>query len=242
MRAKNCFDMKLLLYGLLLLLFLLLAAAGNAIYRLGGWNYTLHRLQHPNAGVYQHRIQHFERLDERPGAIVFVGDSQIAQAEWHELFGDSPAVLNRGVSGDFTEGVLGRLPEVLRHKPLKIFLLVGVNDLIHGTDLSKTEHTFRRIVQKIRTESPDTELFLQSVLPVNNKIRRSGTHQEQVLTLNARIEQIAREYALPYLDIAEGLKDADGNLAAKFTEDGLHLNGLGYAVWKQKLKPLLGRE
>jgi len=233
--------MKKLLYALLLLIGLLLGAAGFAIYRLGGWNYTLHRLQHPNTGIYQHRTQHFERLNEQPGAVIFLGDSQTAQAEWHELFGDNPPVLNRGVSGDFTEGVLRRLPEVLRHKPLKIFLLVGTNDLIQGTELSKIEDTYRLIVQQIRMESPDTELFLQSLLPVNNKIRRSGTHNENVMALNARIAQIARLYAIPYLDIAEALKDADGNLAAKFTEDGLHLNGLGYAVWKQELKKLLGQ-
>lgn len=223
-----------------MLLCLLLFTTGYAIYRLGGWNYTLHRLQHPQAGVYQHRIQHFERLDEKPGAIVFLGDSQTAQAEWHELFGDSPAVLNRGVSGDHTAGMLERLPEVLRHKPSKIFLLIGVNDLILGTELPEIEESYRNIVQKIRTEAPQTELFLQSVLPVNNQIRRSGTSNEQVMALNARIAAIAREYALPYLDIAEGLKDADSNLSAKFTADGLHLNGLGYVVWKQELKTLIG--
>jgi len=145
-------------------------------------------------------------------------------------------VLNRGVSGDFTQGVLDRLPEILRHKPQKIFLLVGVNDLIFGNEVSEIEAVYRSIVQKIRSEAPDTELYLQSVLPLNNLLRKTGASNDKVQELNARILQIAHDYALPYLDIATPLKDADGNLAVKFSEDGLHLNGLGYMVWKNQIE------
>ncbi|MFN0034697.1 MAG: GDSL-type esterase/lipase family protein [Saprospiraceae bacterium] len=231
--------MKPLLYFSLFLNLLLLGAAGFALHRLGGWHYAMLRLQHQTTGLYHHRAQHFERLGERPGSIIFLGDSQTEQAEWHELFGDGPKVLNRGISGDFTTGVLERLPEVLRHKPLKIFLLVGVNDLIFRNSVPEIETTYRAIVQKIRANSPDTELYLQSVLPLNNDVRKTGATNAKVLELNARIVQIARDFALPYLDIATPLKDADGNLSAKFTEDGLHLNGLGYFVWKKEVEKMV---
>lgn len=227
--------MKRLLFGSILLNLLLAAIIGFALYRLGGWRYAMLRLQRQTAGIYAHRAQHFERLDERPGCIIFLGDSETQQAEWHELFGDVPVVLNRGISGDNTLGVLERLPEVLRHKPLKIFLLIGVNDLVFGNTIPEIETAYRSIVQKIRADSPNTELYLQSVLPVNNDIRKSGTNNEKILALNARIIQIAHDFALPYLDIATPLKDADGNLSPKFSEDGLHLNGLGYAVWKHEI-------
>lgn len=228
--------MKRLLYLSLFFNALALGAAGFAVYRLGGWKYTFIRLQRNTDGLYHHRIQHFQRLSERPGSIVFLGDSQTEQAEWHELFPDGPAVLNRGVSGDFSEGVLERLPEILRHKPLKIFLLIGVNDLAFGNSVPEIEMTYRAIVQKIRAESADSELYLQSVLPVNNEVRRVGVTNAKIQELNARVAQIAQDYALPFLDIATPMKDADGNLAAKFTEDGLHLNGSGYAVWKKEIE------
>ena len=228
--------MKRLLYVSLFFNLLALGAAGFATYRLGGIQYALIRLQRPTEGLYHHRAQHFERLPERLGSIIFLGDSQTEQAEWAELFPDGPVVLNRGISGDYTEGLLERLPEILRHKPLKIFLLIGVNDLAFNNDVSEIEAVYRNIVQKIRTESPDTELYLQSVLPVNNEVRHVGVKNSKVLELNARIQQIAHDYTLPFLDIATPLKDADGNLAAKFTEDGLHLNGLGYLVWKKQIE------
>lgn len=233
---------KRLFYLSLLVNVLLALLIGFALHRLGGWRYAILRLQHQTAGLYHHRAQHFERLDEQNGSIIFLGDSQMAQAEWHEMFGDQPVVLNRGISGDFINGVQERLGEILRHRPLKIFLLIGVNDLIFGNEPAEIEAAYRQTVQKIRTESPDTELFLLPVLPVNNELRRSGTNNNAIDALNTRIRQIARDFALPFIDIATPLKDADGRLAAKFSEDGLHLNGLGYVVWKKEIEAMIKPE
>ncbi len=231
--------MKRLLYVSLFFNLLALGAAGFAAYRLGGWKYAFIRLQRQTEGLYHHRAQHFERLPESPGCIIFLGDSQTQQGEWHEIFGDNPVVLNRGISGDYTGGLIERLPEILRHKPLKIFLLIGVNDLGFGNSVPEIETVYRAIVQKIRSESPDTELYLQSLLPVNNEVRRVGVKNTKILEVNIRVAQIARDFALPYLDIATPMKDADGNLAAKFTEDGLHVNGLGYLVWKKAIEQMV---
>ena len=231
--------MKRLLYISLILNLLALGTAVFVIQRLGGLNHVLVRLQRTTESLYHHRAQHFERLPERPGSIIFLGDSQTQQGEWHEIFGDNPIVLNRGISGDYTIGLLERLPEILRHKPLKIFLLIGVNDLVFRNSIPEIENEYRAIVKKIRTDSPDTELYLQSLLPVNNDVRRTGVTNDKILALNKRVAQIAYDFSLPYLDIATPLKDADENLSAKFTEDGLHLNGLGYFVWKKQIEKLV---
>ncbi len=231
--------MKRLLYLSLFFNLLAIGAGGFAVNRLGGFKHVFVRLQRTTEGLYHHRAQHFERLSESPGCIIFLGDSQTEQAEWRELFPDGPVVLNRGISGDYTGALLERLPEVIRHKPLKIFMLIGVNDLAFGNSVPEIETAYRTIVQKIRTESPDTELYLQSLLPVNNDVRHVGVKNAKIVEVNARVAQIAHDFALPFLDIATPLKDADGRLAAKFTEDGLHINGLGYMVWKKEIERLV---
>ncbi|MEZ4926787.1 MAG: GDSL-type esterase/lipase family protein [Saprospiraceae bacterium] len=227
--------MKRLLYSSLIIILLLLGAIIWAIQKLGGFGYVWHRVQHREWGVYYHRAQHFGKLPEEPGAIIFLGDSQIQSAEWHEVFRVNKPVLNRGISGDYTAGVLERLDEVLRHKPSKLFLLVGINDLFFGKEASEIEPDYRKIVQRTRSESSATELFLLSVLPVNNKVRKLGIKNAEIQTLNNRIRQIARDFAVPYVDLSTPLTDADGNLASKFTDDGLHINGLGYVVVKNSL-------
>jgi lysophospholipase L1-like esterase len=231
--------MKRLLLTSVLINLLLLGAITWAVQKLGGFGYTWHRLSHREWGVYGHRVQHFSKLPERSGSIVFLGDSQLEQAEWHEVFGDSPPVLNRGISGEYTAGVLERLPEILRHKPLKIFLLVGVNDLFFGKTIAEVETDYRAIVQRIRSESSETELYLLSLFPVNNAVRDIGMQNTSIQALNTRIRQIAQDFALQYIDLYTPLTDADGNLAAKFTDDGLHINGLGYVVLKNELSLLM---
>ncbi|MBL7829299.1 MAG: hypothetical protein JNJ57_21870 [Saprospiraceae bacterium] len=229
--------MKRLFYISLVFNALLLIAGYLAVYKLGGWRYALLKLQRDTSGLYQHRIQQFEKLPAHPGAWVFVGDSQVENAEWHEWITDSVAVLNRGIAGDYTAAVKTRLPEVLRHEPKKIFLWVGVNDLIFGKKAPEIVGYYQELVQQIRSKAPNASVFLLGLPPVNNDLRRSGTDNERIRNLNQGIEQTARDFAVPYIDLYAPLANADGNLSVQFTEDGLHLNGLGYVVVLNTLKP-----
>ena len=227
---------RLLLWISLLLNVFLLLCFWMALQRLGGWNYTLFRLQQDETGLYHSRKQLFERMPAQQGAVIFLGDSQTEQCEWQEFLQlDSVLVLNRGIVGDHVDGVLSRLDEITRHKPSKIFLLVGINDLIFEKKTESIAITYRNIVANIRNATPDSELFLQSVLPVNNTLKKTGVENVDIIQLNTEIAQIAKAYALPYLDIYSELTDASGNLSPQFTEDGIHLNALGYLAWKNKI-------
>lgn len=217
----------------------LLVLGSWAIQRLGGWRYSLQRLQHDESSLYAHRRQLFEQLPIQPDAIIFLGDSQTALCEWWELCGDTLPVLNRGIVGEQVNGIQQRLAEILRHRAAKIFLLVGVNDLLFGKSAAEVEIRYRELVSQIRTKAPSTQLVLESILPVNNQIKNVGIQNAQIQDMNVRIAQIAMDFSLPFVDIYSALTDPAGDLAARFTEDGLHLNGAGYAVWKQQLMPFL---
>ncbi len=232
--------MKKLLYFSILIHLLCLSAAFMAIQRLGGWKYAIYRLTNSESGLYQHRKGLFEKLPQVPGAIIFLGDSQTEQCEWSELLHlDSVPVLNRGISSDQTYGLLARLDEVLRHRPSKIFLMIGINDLLLGLPENTIETQYRNIVQKIRSESHDSELYLLSILPINNEVKKIGIENSKIQAMNAHITQIARDYTLPYIDVYTPLTDASGNLAVKFTDDGVHLQALGYIVWKNSIAEYL---
>ena len=224
---------RVLWISLFLNLFLALGYFG-VIHRLGGWRFAMHRLRHNEAGLYAHRRSLFETLPTRSGAVVFLGDSQIEQCEWAELMAtDSLTVLNRGITGDHVVGVLERLPEVLRHRPSQIWLLVGVNDLLFGRAVAEIGSDYRTIVQIIRRESRETDLILLGLPPVNNQIKKTGIDNTGIQALNEELARIAKEYALPFVNLHAPLSDAVGQLDAQFTEDGLHLNGTGYKQWKK---------
>ena len=65
------------------------------------------------------------------GAVVFLGNSITEQGWWNVLFRD-PKVVNRGIGGDNTFGMLDRLPGILAAQPSKIFLMAGINDITGG--------------------------------------------------------------------------------------------------------------
>ena len=60
--------------------------------------------------------------------IVMLGDSLTEWGNWHELVPEY-SILNRGISGDTSSGVLDRLQEVIERRPKVVFVMIGTNDI-----------------------------------------------------------------------------------------------------------------
>jgi lysophospholipase L1-like esterase len=224
----------------LLLNSLLAGAIGYMVIRLGGLKYVFYRLNQSEAGLYTHRASLFKKLPIAKNAIIFLGDSQIEQCEWRELTGitDVP-VLNRGITGDQVEGVRMRLPEIKRHQASKIFLCVGINNLLLDQSYTDIELKYRELMKDLRADNRPLQLYIISVLPVNNQLKSIGVDNAEIMEVNNRLQQIARNFAVPYIDLAAQLTDPAGNLDRRFTSDGIHLNADGYMVWKKIIDPFL---
>jgi lysophospholipase L1-like esterase len=171
----------------------------------------------------------FEELTLHGGEIVFLGDSITEGGSWHEWFPGQP-IVNRGIGGDTTDGVLRRLHSAIRN-PSKVFILIGTNDFAFRRPEGDTLANARLIVQRIREAAPDAELVIQSVMPRKRKYR------DRIERLNAEYRALALVFDATYLDLWPLLGDEADELRAEFTLDGLHLNGAGYRVWVEALAP-----
>jgi len=60
--------------------------------------------------------------------IVMLGDSLTEWGNWHELVPEH-RVINRGIAGDTSSGVLDRLQEVIERRPKVVFVMIGTNDI-----------------------------------------------------------------------------------------------------------------
>ena len=174
-------------------------------------------------------------LPNEENEIIFLGDSITDRCEWFELFAN-PLVRNRGLSGDKTSGVLDRLTEITESKPDKVFIMIGVNDLRHNISIDSILANYNNIVETILSESPNTQIILQSILPVNNELGKPKTTNQQIDSLNISIQTIAKRFNIQYVYINSKLKDAKGRLDEKFSEDGLHINGAAYLIWKSVIE------
>lgn len=187
------------------------------------------------------RTSLFELLPITHDDIVFLGNSITDGGEFNELFG-MDNIKNRGIRSDAIPGVEKRLGQVTSGGPKKIFLLIGINDVSHGLSATRLAERYRRLVERIRRETPGTKLYLQSVMPVNNSFRRyKGLigKEKTIRALNDSINKIAAETGCTYVDLWPMLGDAKGNLKAEYTNDGLHLNGRGYRVWTDGIRDLV---
>lgn len=191
---------------------------------------------------YNQRLSLFEKLPDTKGEIIFLGNSITDGGEWCELLGSSK-VKNRGISGDVTEGILFRLNEVTRSKPKMVFLLIGINDLSRGIDKDTVLSNICTIARKIKSDSPKTKVFIQSILPVNASLGLFKTHTNktpEVLWVNEHLKYWCEKEHVMYVDLFAQFKCQDSNLLnPQLTNDGLHLTGEGYLLWVKIIKPLI---
>ena len=65
---------------------------------------------------------------------------------------------------------------------------------------------------------------------------------ENIDRANEMVRAMAEEFAFHYIDVNDGLKDADGNLMREHTQDGIHFDAEAYRTVFERLKPYLRGE
>lgn len=190
-----------------------------------------------NTSYYEQKVTLFRLLPDTKGEIIFLGNSITDIAEWSEIW-KRRKVKNRGISSDNTFGILARLDEVLSSKPAKIFLMIGINDIAKGTPDSIIISNHQAIWNRIKTASPKTKLIVQSLIPTNADFTEFKRHQgkdDHIRNVNSALERLCKIQNIRYVDMYSKFLDSEGKLSRQYTNDGLHINGYGYMLWKQIL-------
>ena len=197
--------------------------------------------------LYEERIEHFKKHPIGNNKIVFLGNSITeGGGDWNKKF-NVHNIVNRGISGDITEGILVRLDEIIFYKPIAVFLLIGIND-IFDTDILNREkitplyvaNNIIKIANQIIDQSPSTEIFIQTILPVNHEIyieengffpEHNVPLSEQIIQINSMIIHQADVQQYKVIDLHSLFINQDGLMNREYTTDGVHLNHNGYGVW-----------
>ena len=182
------------------------------------WDYEAHVAQ---------RTAEIEAAGVERGGVLFVGDSiTYGGGDWSRWF---PGVVtsNQGIGGDRTAALLGRMATITRGTPERVFLMIGTNDLSGGLTADEAAEGAIDVARGIRAGIPGADLYVQSVLP------RESAMTDAVRAVNARLAAAAEEAGYTYLDIFGAFAAEDGTLRGGLTEDDLHLNDQGYALWAE---------
>tara|TARA_Y100001960_G_C14581955_1_gene781226 strand:+ start:199 stop:963 length:765 start_codon:yes stop_codon:yes gene_type:complete len=204
---------------------------------------------------YKERISKFVENPIGFNKIVFLGNSITSGAgDWNIRFGLKDLIINRGIGGDITGGVLARLNEILYYKPRAVFLLIGLNDIFNGDipeiddDISYVAKNIIKIASRIKKHSPKTKIFIQTILPVNKNQFESvrGFYPNHKMPVNDKINQINlklyefnSENGYTIIDLNSIFLNEKEEMDEKFSTDGVHLNDSGYELWTNHIKQYL---
>jgi lysophospholipase L1-like esterase len=181
-----------------------------------------------------------QNTNNQSGAVVFLGDS-ITEG-WKRLAKDFPGlkVVNRGIGGDTTRGVLYRLnADVLVLKPAAVVLLIGINDIGLGGKPEDIADNTKAILLKLKQSNPHMPLIVCKVMPSSEKQYRPA---DQIERLNALVDEIVKsDPQFIRCDTWSIYADKNGNCQEDEFPDLLHPNAIGYAKWANALKPIFAQ-
>ncbi len=149
-------------------------------------------------------------------------------------------VLNRGICGDLTSGMLERFSkDVIDEKADYVIILGGTNDVGWGFDPAKITHNLTTMYDAAQDENiVAVACSVPSILGFDELIPPR-------LRLNRMIHTEAEKRKLTFLDFFTATADPrTSRLSEDYSADGLHLNMKGYRemgryTFDKWLKPLL---
>ena len=193
-------------------------------------------LQPDKVTYYIGRNEVFEKLPNDTAEIIMLGNSLTHNFEWHEMF-KNVNIKNRGIGGDITKGVLQRLNEVVKNNPKKIFIEIGINDLLHGFPIDTIYANYVKIIQTITIKSPKTQIYIQNILPSNWKIYNTNKPViDSVYVLNKKLKDYCDNNKLIYIDLFSKFLLEQKLNPIYDCGDNLHLSGSGYLLWCNLIK------
>ena len=190
---------------------------------------------------YARRATLFDELPIGKKDIVMLGNSLTDGCEFNELL-NNKHIKNRGIVGDIVQGLIDRVDPIIKGQPKKLFILSGVNDISHDVSADSIARAMEKLIVMVKQGSPRTKIYLQSLLPFNNDVREWKLlkgRDHVVVEANVLLEQVARRQGVTWINLYPLFVDDQGRLRADLTNDGLHLMGKGYLIWRDAIKPYI---
>ena len=155
-----------------------------------------------------HRYDSFKVLAPDSESIVFIGNSITDMHCWPEAFKTSDGkylpIVNRGNSGTYSTEQSNNLESYIAGKPKKVFMMIGTNDIATSGGLNfsgeQVLQYVKSIVERIHMRSPETKIYLYSILnnSTGNRVEATWLHTNEIV--KAYVESKNAEW-LKYIDL-----------------------------------------
>lgn len=160
--------------------------------------------------------------------VAFIGNSLTYNSDFQKYFPDLK-IINLGVSGNTLRDMQRRIPTLVATQPRKVFVMAGANDLL-SISIEEYVHDYELFLLIIKSSLPETEIYVQSILPMNSSAGHKQVAANDIIEANKRITELATKQGVAYIDLYSSYV-VDNMLPAKYSIDGLHLKDDAYSIW-----------
>ncbi|ANP69185.1 arylesterase [Clostridium tyrobutyricum] len=144
-------------------------------------------------------------------------------------------VINKGVSGDTTGGMLSRIYyDVILNNPTHAIIMGGTNDLIWNVNIHQIEANLAAMAFQIM-QNNIIPVFALSIPICENIVQkkwgfigRFDNINSDIIKLNQWIRTFSENYNINVINFYPLFYMDDGNIDEKYYIDGLHLNRYGH--------------
>lgn len=175
-----------------------------------------------------------------PQQILFIGSSSFRLLRDTATLFPGYKILNRAFGGSTLEDVIYRRYEtIFPYQPKQIVLYCGENDLTYSDTITVdvVVKRFKNLFQLIRAKYPAVPFVFVSIKPSPSRIHLINKVKEANQMIQSYLKSKPNT---KFVNVFDAMLNADGAPdETLFKEDRLHLNPKGYAIWKQKLLPVL---
>lgn len=118
----------------------------------------------------------------------------------------------------------------------KVFICFGLNDIDMGP-LERTGERYAQVIANIKATCPDAEIHIMSMTYMRSARAKGRLNNPSIVQFNEMMRQMALNNGWGFVDIANPLADASGQLASQYCSDNyVHQTNAAYDVWTQVLR------
>lgn len=179
---------------------------------------------------------------------IFFGDSISTGIPIYQVAGSPDTVAVKGLSPNniLTEALVvtpsGESMTVLDAakqygEKKKVYIMLGSNGL--WMDKKSFIQNYNAFINAVKEQYPGAVIYLQSMPPVTTEAKKLYPDADNAVIreLNESIAQLAKQNGVYFVDVAQALTDAEGNLPMEASPtDGMHLTPEYYQKWFEYLK------
>ena len=122
-----------------------------------------------------------------------------------------------------------QIPEIVALHPGKLYISYGVNDINIGFWPTADDYVeeFVRIVDEIRAELPDVEIYVNSILEVQDWALYKGDMWKYIPDWNTVLEQMCKDHGYTFIDNSQITAEHQ----SEYESDGVHFKSTFYPYW-----------